>query len=133
MHEQEWYRSLDKPIWAPAEKTFRLVWSVLYPIIIGANLYVVILVIRRDLDWLEALPFWINLVLNAAYSPIQFILRNLKLAAVDAILLLASIVWCMVAVWNVAPIVSVSYIPYLLWVGTATVLQFSIMFKNPDR
>lgn len=133
MHEQEWYRSLDKPHWAPKEKTFRVVWSLLYPIIFGVNVYIFILLIQREISWLAALPFWINLLFNAAFSPIQFILRNLKLAAADALLLLLTTIWCMVAVWRTVPIVSLLFIPYAVWVGLAVVLQFSIMQRNRHR
>jgi len=43
---------------------------------------------------------------------------------------LATIVWSMIAVWPHARWVAVAQVPYLVWVGIATVLQLSITAMN---
>ncbi len=43
-----------------------------------------------------ALPFAINLVANLILTPIQFGLRNLPLAAVDILVVWATIIWMIV-------------------------------------
>lgn len=85
---------------------------------------------RRKLPRSVAVPFAVNLVANLIFTPIQFGLRNLPLAAVDILIVFGSIVWFMVAVWPHARWVAVAQVPYLAWVGTATVLQLSITLWN---
>lgn len=130
MNEESWYRRLNKPEWAPDEKVFGQVWPWLYVIIASVNVYLIVLLLQRKIAWYVALPFWINLFFNAIYTPIQFGLKNNLLAAINITLVLATIIWAMIAIWPHAKIISIAYIPYLLWVGFATVLQFSILFKN---
>jgi tryptophan-rich sensory protein len=89
--------------------------------------------LRGKVGWLVALPFGINLVANLIFTPIQFGLRNLPLAAVDILVVWASIVWLMVAVWPHFRWVSLVQIPYLIWVSLATVLQLSITMMNWGR
>jgi tryptophan-rich sensory protein len=52
------------------------------------------------------------------------------LAAVDILVVWASILWLMVAVWPHFRWVSLVQIPYLIWVSLATVLQLSITIMN---
>jgi translocator protein len=56
--------------------------------------------IRKKVPWTVALPFAINLVANLIFTPIQFGLRNLPLAAVDILNVWATIIGMMVAVWK---------------------------------
>jgi tryptophan-rich sensory protein len=126
----EWYTSLAKPSWTPDGGTIGLIWSLLYPVIAVTFGYVFVQAVRRKVPRSVAVPFAVNLVANLIFTPIQFGLRNLPLAAADILIVLGSIVWCMVAVWPHARWVAVAQVPYLAWVGTATVLQLSITLWN---
>ena len=130
MQQQNWYQQLNKPSWAPDEKVFGQVWSVLYPIIFAVNVYVLVLLYQNKISWLVALPFWLNLFFNFLFTPIQFGLKNNLLASIDIILVLATIVWAMIAIWPHAKIAALAFVPYFIWVTIATVLQLSILFKN---
>lgn len=81
-------------------------------------------------SWLVALPFALNLVFNLIFTPIQFGLRNNLLAAVDIALVLITLVWAMIAIYPHAKWIAYMQIPYLLWVGFATVLQFTVTYLN---
>ncbi len=126
----DWYSSLKKPSWAPAETVFGQVWSVLYVIIFAVNIFVLSQVVTGKLSWKVGLPFWINLAANFAFTPLQFGLRNNYLALLDIIIILLTIIWAMVAIWPTYKGVALAYCPYLLWVGIATVLQASITWLN---
>lgn len=126
----DWYHSLNKPSWTPADWVFGAVWSVLYPIIIAVNVYIVVLFAQHKITWLVALPFWLNAVFNVAFTPIQFGLRNNYLAFADILLVLITIIWAMIAIWPHAKIATVAFAPYLIWVSIATVLQISIALSN---
>ena len=85
---------------------------------------------RKKLPWRVALPFAVNLVANLLFTPIQFGLRNLPLAAADILVVWATIIWMMIAVWRHYRWVAVAQVPYLVWVSIATVLQLSITASN---
>ncbi len=89
----EWYDSLWKPSWTPEPATIGLIWQILYPIIIVVFGFVFVQAIRRKLPWMVALPFAINLVSNLIFTPIQFGMRNLPLAAVDILIVWVTIIW----------------------------------------
>lgn len=125
-----WYQALNKPSWAPHPSLFGQVWGVLYPIIFAVNGYILVLLSQGKITWMVALPFWLNLFFNAIFTPIQFGLRNNLLAVIDIVLVLATIVWAMVAIWPYAKIVTLAFIPYLIWVTIASVLQVSIFWLN---
>jgi tryptophan-rich sensory protein len=77
-----------------------------------------------------ALPFALNLVFNAIFTPLQFNLRSNVLAAIDIILVLGTLVWAMVAVFPHVKWIAYAQVPYLLWVCFATVLQLTITYLN---
>jgi len=130
MSWKEWYDSLVKPAWTPEPGTIGLVWQILYPIILVSFGYVFVQAVRGRLPWVVALPFVVNLVANLAFTPIQFGLRNLDLAAMDIVVVWLTIPWMMVAIWNHHGWVAVAQIPYFVWVSIASVLQLSITWWN---
>ncbi len=129
----DWYNSLAKPSWTPPPATIGLIWQILYPVIFITFGFVLVQALRGKLPWSVALPFAINLVANLMFTPIQFGMRNLPLASADILIVLATIVWMMIAVWPHYRWVALAQVPYLLWVSTATVLQLSITAMNWGR
>ena len=125
-----WYQSLAKPSWTPDPATIGLVWQILYPIILVTFVFVFVQAARKKIAWRVALPFAINLVANLVFTPIQFGLRNLTLAALDIVIVWATIVWMIAAVWKHYRWVAIAQVPYLIWVSIATVLQLSITWMN---
>jgi tryptophan-rich sensory protein len=129
----EWYDNLAKPSWTPAPATIGLIWQILYPIILISFGFVFVQAIRKKLPWQVALPFAINLVANLIFTPIQFEMRNLPLAAVDILIVWTTIIWCVIAIWPHFKWVAVAQGPYFIWVSLATVLQLSITWMNWGR
>jgi benzodiazapine receptor len=130
MSWMEWYESLIKPSWTPEPSTIGLVWQILYPIIFVTFAFVFVQALRRKVPARVAIPFAINLVANIAFTPIQFGLRSLFLAAADILIVWATIIWIMVSIWKHYRWVAVAQVPYLVWVSIATTLQLSITFSN---
>ena len=129
----DWYNSLAKPSWTPAPATIGMIWQILYPIILVSFGFVFVQAIRRKVPWLVALPFAINLVANLIFTPIQFGMRNLPLAAVDILIVWGTIIWMVMAIWKHYRWVAVAQVPYFVWVSLATVLQLSITAMNWGR
>jgi translocator protein len=133
MSWRDWYDSLVKPSWTPEPATIGLIWQLLYPIIFITFGFVFVQTLRKKVPWKVALPFAINLVANLIFTPIQFGLRNLPLAALDILIVWGTIIWMMVAVWKYYRWVAVAQVPYFAWVSIATVLQLSITWWNWGR
>lgn len=125
-----WYAQLAKPFFAPPAWVFGPVWTALYIVIAISFGYVLVQTLRQRLPFRLLLPFILNLVFNAAYTPIQFGLQNNLLASVDIVLVLGTLVWALAVIWPRVRWVALVNIPYLLWVGFATVLQLSITWLN---
>ena len=125
-----WYESLATPSWTPAPPTIRLIWQILYPIILVSFLFVFVQAARKKVGWLVALPFALNLVANLIFTPIEFGLRNLPLASVDILVVWGTILWMICVIWKHYRWVAVAQVPYLIWVSIATWLQLSITRMN---
>ena len=125
-----WYAQLVKPFFAPPAYLFRPVWSVLYIIIAISFGFVLVQYLKRRLPFVVLLPFILNVLFNAAYTAIQFGLKNNLLASLDILLVWATLLWAMTSIWPRARWVAMANIPYFLWVTFATVLQLSITWLN---
>lgn len=137
-----WYQQLIKPSWAPPSWLFGPAWTILYIIIaisFGAVFYKAF---AGKLPWITALPFALNLVFNFAFTPIQFGLKNNLLASIDVLLILATLIWALIAILITSLKLNISTgasdilwialanIPYLLWVLFAAALQLAITYLN---
>jgi benzodiazapine receptor len=120
-----WYKQLDKPLWRPPDWLFAPVWMVLY----------VSIALSGWLVWREAgfagaaLPlgvYALQLVLNAAWTPIFFGLQRPGLALVEIVLLWGSVVATIVLFYPVSAAAAWLLIPYLAWLSFASALNFSI-------
>jgi translocator protein len=130
MSMNEWYMQLIKPSWSPPSWLFGPVWTFLYILIVVSFGKVFLMLGQKQILFMTALPFILNLIFNLAFTPIQFGLRNLPLAAIDIVLVLATLIWAMVAIYPQARWITYIQIPYLCWVSFATVLQLTITYLN---
>lgn len=125
----EWYNSLAKPTWTSAPATIGMIWPTL-----PGHPRQLRLRVRAGNPKESAVaggpPFAVNLVAKLIFTPIQFGMRNLSLAAVDILIVWATIIWMVIAVWRHYRWVAVAQVPYFVWVSLATVLQLSITAMN---
>ena len=124
-----WYESLAKPDWNPPNWLFGPVWTLLY-LMIGTSGWLV---------WREAgfagarwalSVFALQIVLNAAWSWLFFGLQRPDLALVKIVVLLLSIAVMIGLFWSVSRLAALLLVPYLAWVGFATVLNAAIWKLN---
>jgi len=130
MNSYNWYQQLIKPSWAPPSWVFGPVWSFLYALIIVSFGRVFWLAWQKQISWVVALPFILNLVFNLVFTSIQFGLKNNLLAGLDILLVLGTLIWAMRAIYPYARWITYVQIPYLLWVTFATVLQLTVTYLN---
>jgi len=109
------------------------VWTVLDSIIAVSFGTVFYKAFTKQIPWIVALPFVLNLIFNFAFTPIQFGLKNNLLALIDILLVIGTLIWALVLLWSAVPElrwVVYANIPYLLWGTFATVLQLTITLLN---
>jgi benzodiazapine receptor len=128
---KSFYSQLAQPTWAPPASLFGPVWTVLYAL----------MAIAAWLVWRSggfhanriALSFFLGqLALNALWSWLFFAWHLGALAFADIVLLWVLIVATLVSFWRVRPLAGALLIPYLLWVGFAAVLNYSVWQLNPQ-
>ena len=118
-----WYATLAKPSFSPPNWVFGPVWTTLY-ILMGISLYLV---------WLKKkVPtvFWIQLILNTAWSIIFFGMKNPTLALVDIVVLWVSIFLTIKAFSKINKLSGKLLYPYLVWVSFASILNLMIVLLN---
>lgn len=128
-----WYENLIKPSWAPPSWLFGSVWTILYAIIAVSFGTVFYKALSKEIPLIVALPFALNLVFNFAFTPIQFVFKNNILASLDIVLIVATLIWGLYAVWTIVPElrwVVYANVPYLLWGVFATALQITLAYLN---
>lgn len=133
MNTYNWYSQLIRPTWSPPAWLFGPVWTVLYAIIAISFGTVFYKVFTKQIPWMVALPFALNLFFNFFFTPIQFGLKNNLLASLDILLVFTTLSWALYVIWHVSPSLRwIAYvnIPYLLWVTFATCLQLTITYLN---
>jgi len=124
----EWYRTLDKPAWNPPDWVFGPVWTLLY-ILMAAAAWLVL-----TKGWRSAKPalalFFLQLILNAAWSWLFFGLRQPGWAFAELLALLAATVTTAVLFARVSPVAAWMLVPYIAWVAFAGMLNFTIWRLN---
>ena len=121
-----YYETLDRPSWSPPAGVFGPVWSVLYVSMATAAWLVAREGLERD-DVRAALGvFGVQLVLNAAWTPLFFGAQRPGLAAADIVALLLVLAATVAAFWRVRPAAGALMVPYLAWVAFATALNLAI-------
>lgn len=122
-----WYPTLIKPWFTPPSVLFGPVWTVLY-VLMGVA---VALVWHKSTGMNAALIiFGVQLVLNVLWSLFFFQLRAPALALLDIVLLAAVLIVTTILFWRIAVAAGALLLPYLLWVGFATVLNASLVWLN---
>lgn len=128
--EGSWYQALDRPSFTPPGWLFGPVWTLLYTLM-GIALYLVWRRRREDGARLALGVFALQLVLNAAWTPLFFGARELVAASVLIVVLWLAIAATIVLFWRVYRLAGALLLPYLVWVGYATVLTITIARMNP--
>lgn len=124
------YADLALPTWAPPASLFGPVWSALYALMALAAFLV-----WRERGWRAAASaltlYLLQLGLNTLWSWLFFGWKQGGLAFADILLLLVLIVATLVAFWRIHKVAACMLLPYLAWVGFASVLNYAVWQANP--
>ena len=126
----DWYMDLAKPEWNPPDWLFAPAWTVIYALaVIAAVIGWRAARSNADRAWLLSL-FFVNAVLNVAWSFLFFTLQRPDWALAESVTLFLSVLALIVFFARFKPLASGVLLPYLLWVGFATFLNYEIVRLN---
>ena len=127
-----WYENLKKPSYNPPNWLFAPVWTTLYIMmgIAGGLVWHEINSPRKEEVKKAMLFFAIQLGLNALWSYLFFGLKNPLLALIEIVLLWLMIYETYIKFSKINKFSGYLFVPYLLWVSFATVLNASIWWLN---
>ncbi len=124
-----WYKTIKKPSWNPPDKIFAPVWTTLFLMMAVAG-WMVWERLPKSGDYGPIILFGIQLVLNIGWSALFFTLRRPDLALLEIIFLWIFIMLTAISFWSVYWIAGALFVPYLLWVSFAIILNFTIWQLN---
>ncbi len=124
----EWYDRLRKPKWNPPKWVFPVVWTILYAFIAVAGWLV-----WGQVGFGVVMFVWVvQLILNASWSWFFFGLRRMDLAFVVVSAMAVAVVLFIIMAWPISTIAALLFVPYLAWVCTAALLNWTVWSMNPD-
>ena len=125
----EWYLQLHKPTWTPPGYLFGPVWSFLY-LTMGVAAWLVWKRAGFAGASLALTAFFAQLVLNGMWSWLFFGLHRPDLAFAEILVLWGVILATMIGFWRESVMAGVLFLPYLVWVSFASVLNYFIWQMN---
>ena len=123
------YGQLSLPGWAPPASLFGPVWSLLYALM-GIAAWLVWRAGGFCRNRAALALFLLQLAVNATWSWLFFAWHRGGMAFVDILLLCVLVVATLLSFWRVRPLAGVLLVPYLLWIGFAAALNFSVWRLN---
>jgi tryptophan-rich sensory protein len=125
-----WYAQLQKPSFTPPDWVFGPAWTILY-LLMAISVF---LIWNKGLDYPKVKQsiglFLIQLALNAIWTPLFFGFHLILPAFIEIIILWFAILVTILAFKRISLRASILLIPYLIWVGYATILNGSMWYLN---
>ncbi|MEZ5356514.1 MAG: TspO/MBR family protein [Bryobacteraceae bacterium] len=124
-----WYATLAKPSFTPPAAIFAPVWTLLY-FLMAIAAWRVWVRPSSTIRSTALMLFWIQLVINFAWSPIFFWQRMIGLALVVIVALWFAIVLTCLQFFRACRVAGSLFVPYLAWVSFAVILNLEIWRLN---
>ena len=123
------YKSLNKPVFAPPSILIPIVWTILY-ILIAISIYLILKdnKLKDNPSYTKALL--INYVSNQIFSFLFFTLKSPFLALIDTFIVLISSLFLYYESKELNKVSAKLLIPYIIWNIFATILIIFIFFMN---
>lgn len=109
------YKRLKRPKFSPPAFIFAIIWSILF-FLMGTSFYRILMVGSQGYDIKKpVIIFVIQLILNFAWTFIYFRLKNRKVAALELLFLVISIVFTILSFYPLDKMAFGLLLPYLIW------------------
>lgn len=126
-----WYQSLLKPTFNPPSWIFSPVWTILY---IMLGMVAIRLWNLRKTNKAPFNLFFIQIILNYAWSPAFFYLHDIRLAlAILLVMWFFTLQLIMQLKAQKQKTIILLLMPYFAWISFALLLNFKIMQLNPGK
>ena len=125
--DTNFYKSINKPFFAPPGILFPIIWTILY-ILIATSIYIIISKKNNTKDYNKYLV--VNYISNQIFTFLFFDLKSPFLALIDTVIVLLSSIYLYIETKSINKTASKLLIPYIIWNGFATILITSIFFLN---
>lgn len=122
----EWFLSLDKPAFYPPDELFGIVWTILYIMIALAGW----LAWRHGGGFRVLVPWTIQIVLNLGWTVFFFASQQPGWAMVVIVALVVAASWTAWVMRPYSTTAALMFVPYILWVIFAGVLNGAIIALN---
>ena len=117
-----WYESLNKPSFNPPNYLFGIVWPILYLL-----MSIVSFINAKTIYKL----YFLQLIINGLWSWIFFAFQSIGFAFLDIVVLIFLNILIMKQLRETQAWLSLMlYIPYILWITFASILNLSILVLN---
>jgi len=126
---RSWYAALQQPAWTPPNAAFGPVWTTLFVLmgVAGWLVYRAPAAPARRRAWQL---WWMQLLLNWAWTPLFFNARQVGVALVVIVVLWCTIMAFVRVTWSTDRTAALLFLPYLAWVGYASSLNAGILWLN---
>jgi len=126
-----WFQSLEKPPIFPPPTWFGIVWPILYAMM-GLALALVCAAWGARGRTIAIAVFALQLAVNLVWSPVFFGLHDIRAALIVIGVLDVLVLVTVVLFWRVRRVAALLLLPYLAWIGFATLLNWEFLRANPD-
>jgi len=125
-----WYAGMNRPAFTPPDWVFGPVWTVLY-LLMAVSFFIIWDKAGSSPNGRKAIRlFLIQLALNAAWTPLFFGAHLLAVSFIEIILLWSAILATIIVFRTISSRASILLVPYLIWVGYASVLNGFLWHLN---
>ncbi|MBN2478946.1 MAG: tryptophan-rich sensory protein [Parachlamydiales bacterium] len=127
--DPNWYAMLNKPSFTPPDYVFGIVWPILYLMIAVSGF---LIWKNKGVKFFElAITFWaLQLFFNMIWTFLFFYLKSPLLGLIDIILIWVFSVLFMIFSINISIVACSLFVPYLLWISFAFLLNLKINLLN---
>ena len=121
------YNTLNKPILSPASYIFPIAWTILY-ILMGISYSII--ETKQQIDNQAKNIYYTQLLVNALWSIIFFILKWRFISIIWILILLILVIYMTVIFYNKNKTSGLLQIPYIIWLIFATYLNIGVYILN---
>ena len=122
------YNNLVQPFFAPPSFLFPIVWTILF-IVMGISIYKIV-VSNTNKKSEARLIYFIQLIVNALWTPIFFGFNQYFLAFLWILMLIVLVVTMILMFYKINKLSAYLNIPYLIWLLFACYLNFGVYVLN---
>lgn len=127
-----WYPTIAKPWFTPPNWVFPVAWTSLYLLIAFAG-WRVWLKPASEARTRALKVYAVQLALNALWSPAFFLVESPLLGLIVVVPFLLSVFWTVREFRPLDRVAGAVLLPYLAWVGFASILNATILMMNWPR